>query len=191
MNSAMPTQDEEGNLLSTEFGLCTFRDTQSFTIQEMPEKAPTGQIPRSVDIIADDDLVDKIKPGDRCIVVGTYRTLPSKKMGVTNGIYRTCVIANNVQLIAKNRTELSFTDYEIDQIKKFAKDKKIKQFDVLARSIAPSIHGHEFLKKATLCLLVGGTEKHLKNGSRLRGDINIMFIGDPSTAKSQMLRYWG
>jgi len=188
-NSAMPTQDDEGNLLTTEYGLCTFRDTQSFTIQEMPEKAPAGQIPRSVDIIADDDLVDKIKPGDRCIVVGAFRVMPSKKFGVTNGIYRTSIIANNVQIIAKNRSENVFTTFEIDQIKQFARDRSINQFEVLARSIAPSIHGHEYLKKATLCMLVGGTEKHLSNGSRLRGDINIMFIGDPSTAKSQMLRY--
>ena len=81
-NIAMPTTDIEGNQLVTEFGLCKFRDTQTFTIQEMPEKAPTGQIPRSIDIIADDDLVDSIKPGDRCIVVGSYRTL--------QGVLRKC-----------------------------------------------------------------------------------------------------
>jgi len=188
-NMAMPTQDEEGNLLTTEYGLCTFRDTQTFTIQEMPEKAPTGQLPRSVDIIADDDLVDSVKPGDRCIVVGSYRTLPHKKMGVTNGIFRTCIIANNVQQIQKNKSDDGFTATEINKIKSFSRDKSLKHFEILSRSIAPSIHGHEYIKKATLCLLVGGTEKHLSNGSRLRGDINVMLIGDPSTAKSQMLRY--
>ena len=72
-------------------------------------------------------------------------------------------------------------------IKKFAKSKD--PFSKIAHSMAPSIHGHEYTKKALLSMLLGGTEKILKNGSRLRGDINVMLIGDPSTAKSQLLRY--
>uniref|UniRef100_A0A336KIG4 DNA replication licensing factor MCM3 n=1 Tax=Culicoides sonorensis TaxID=179676 RepID=A0A336KIG4_CULSO len=184
--SAYPTKDEDGNLLETEYGLSTYKDHQTLSIQEMPEKAPAGQLPRSVDVICDDDLVDKCKPGDRVQIVGNYRCLPGKQGGYTTGVFRTVLIANNVATLGKE-TSLSVTREEINMCKKLAKNNDI--FDVLSKSLAPSIHGHEFVKKAILLLLLGGIEKNLPNGTRLRGDINILLIGDPSVAKSQLLRY--
>ncbi|XP_076083173.1 zygotic DNA replication licensing factor mcm3-like [Mytilus galloprovincialis] len=187
-SSIYPTKDEDGNLLETEFGLSVYKDHQTFSIQEMPEKAPAGQLPRSVDIICDNDLVDNCKPGDRIQVIGMYRCLPGKRNGFTTGTFRTILIANNVQLLSKEMAPL-FSAEDVAKIKKFSRQKNTDVFEVLGRSMAPSIHGHEYIKKAVLCMLLGGTEKVLANGTRIRGDINVLLIGDPSVAKSQMLRY--
>ncbi|MCI4389368.1 hypothetical protein PGIGA_G00097250 [Pangasianodon gigas] len=183
-----PTKDDENNPLETEFGLCCYKDHQTLTIQEMPEKAPAGQLPRSVDIISDDDLVDKVKPGDRVQIVGVYRCLPAKQGGFTSGTFRTILLANNVKLMSKEIVP-TFSADDVAKIKKFCKTHSKDVFEYLSRSLAPSIHGHEYIKKAILCLLLGGNETNLENGTRIRGDINILLIGDPSVAKSQLLRY--
>ncbi|XP_034436129.1 DNA replication licensing factor MCM3 [Hippoglossus hippoglossus] len=183
-----PTKDEENNPLETEFGLSVYKDHQTITVQEMPEKAPAGQLPRSVDIILDNDLVDVVKPGDRVQVIGTYRCLPGKKGGFTSGTFRTIMIACHVKQMSKEMTP-SFSADDVAKIRNFSQSRSIDVFDQLSRSLAPSIHGHEYIKKAILCLLLGGVEKVLENGSRIRGDINVLLIGDPSVAKSQLLRY--
>lgn len=188
-------------MLETEFGLSKYKDHQTLTIQEMPEKAPAGQLPRSVDIICDNDLVDLCKPGDRVQIVGCYRCLPGKHGGFTSGknheikkpyyifftgIFRTVIIANSITHLTVE-AELQITRDDMTRCKKLARRPDI--FELLSSSLAPSIHGHDFVKRAILCLLLGGTEKVLANGTRLRGDINVLLIGDPSVAKSQLLRY--
>uniref|UniRef100_A0A671PX23 DNA replication licensing factor MCM3 n=1 Tax=Sinocyclocheilus anshuiensis TaxID=1608454 RepID=A0A671PX23_9TELE len=183
-----PTMDEENNPLETEFGLSIYKDHQTITVQEMPEKAPAGQLPRSVDIILDNDLVDAVKPGDRTQVIGTYRCLPGKKGGFTSGTFRTIMIACHVKQMSKEVSHFFSAD-DVAKIKSFCRTRSKNLFDQLARSLAPSIHGHEYIKKAILCMLLGGVEKVLENGSRIRGDINVLLIGDPSVAKSQLLRY--
>lgn len=186
-SSVYPTKDDEGNLLETEYGMSIYKDHQTFTIQEMPEKAPAGQLPRSVDIIADNDLVDQCKPGDRVQVVGSFRCLPGKQGYYTSGTFRCILMANHVRLLSKEVSPLISAD-DVQKCKKFSRQKG-NVFETLSRSLAPSIHGHDYIKKALLCMLLGGVEKILPNGTRLRGDINVMLIGDPSTAKSQLLRY--
>ena len=149
----------------------------------------SGQLPRSCDVIVEHDLVDKVKPGDRVQVVASFRALPGKQGGYTSGTFRTVLLANNIILRGASEDGPAISGDDVQKCKKLAKQEKKRIFNILARSLAPSIHGHEYVKRALLCQLLGGVEKILPNGSRLRGDINIMLIGDPSVAKSQMLRY--
>ncbi|KDB25593.1 DNA replication licensing factor mcm3, partial [Trichophyton interdigitale MR816] len=161
------------------------------SIQEMPERAPAGQLPRGVDVILDDDLVDRAKPGDRIQLVGVYRSLGNRNTNSSSSTFRTVVIANNVIHLASKSgggiVQPTITDTDVRNINKLAKKKNI--FDLLSQSLAPSIYGHDYIKRAILLMLLGGMEKNLDNGTHLRGDINILMVGDPSTAKSQLLRF--
>ncbi|KAK5798918.1 MCM2/3/5 family-domain-containing protein [Linnemannia elongata] len=189
--SAYLQTDDDGNPLETEFGMSTYRDHQSISIQEMPERAPAGQLPRSIDVLLDDDLVDKVKPGDRIQVVGVYRTLGSRDAKSTSSTFKTVILANYITTFAGKAgngiAQPSITDSDIENIKKLAKRKKA--FEILSNSLAPSIYGHDYIKKAVFLMLLGGMEKNLSNGTHIRGDINILMVGDPSTAKSQVLRF--
>lgn len=189
--SVYPTDDGEGNPLVTEYGYCVYRDHQTISIQEMPERAPAGQLPRSVDVILDDDLVDRVKPGDRIQLVGIYRSLGNRNAGAGSSTFRTLILANNIILLSSKSgggiAQVNITDTDIRNINKISKNKRV--FELLSQSLAPSIYGHDYIKKAILLLLLGGQEKNLENGTHLRGDINILMVGDPSTAKSQLLRF--
>lgn len=157
----------------------------------MPERAPAGQLPRSVDVILDDDMVDRVKPGDRIQMVGIYRSLGNRNAGAQSSTFRTLVLANNIILLSSKSgggiAQAAITDTDIRNINKISKQRKV--FDLLSQSLAPSIYGHDYIKKAILLMLLGGMEKNLDNGTHLRGDINILMVGDPSTAKSQLLRF--
>ncbi|THH29729.1 hypothetical protein EUX98_g4455 [Antrodiella citrinella] len=186
-SSITPQTDDQGNSLTTEFGFCVFRDHQRISIQEMPERAPAGQLPRSTDVIMDDDLVDKCKPGDRIQLVGVYRSIG----GGAGGAFKSLILANNINLLSSKIgagiAQTPLTDSDIRMINQLAKRDDI--FALLSQSLAPSIFGHEYIKKAVVLMLLGGAEKNLPNGTHIRGDINVLMVGDPSTAKSQILRF--
>lgn len=157
----------------------------------MPERAPAGQLPRGVDVIMDDDLVDRVKPGDRIQLVGIYRSLGNRNATSGSATFRTLILANNVIALSSKSgggiAHATITDTDIRNINKISKEKHV--FELLSQSLAPSIYGHDHIKKAILLMLLGGMEKNLDNGTHLRGDINILMVGDPSTAKSQLLRF--
>jgi DNA replication licensing factor MCM3 len=103
------------------------------------------------------------------------------------GMFRTVVIGVSVKSLAKELLQASYNDADIANFRKIAAHKD--HFARMAASLAPSICGHDYVKKGLLLLLAGGQEKNLANGTHIRGDINMLLVGDPSVAKSQMLRY--
>ena len=186
MNNAIPTRDINHNPLTLEYGHSKFKDNQTILLQEPPERTPIGQLPRAIEVVLEGDLVDKVKPGDRIQVNGIFKTISTMSTN-TNGSVKTVLIGTNVQELNNDVQQNEFTGEELKRIKELAKQKDV--FDVLANSIAPGIYGHQNIKKALVLQLLGGNETNLEDGTHLRGDINILMIGDPSTAKSQFLRY--
>lgn len=280
--NVMPKNDMEGNPLRTELGLSVFRDSQCAILQEAPERSPTGQLPRQVELRFDDDLVDRVKPGDRVVVVGVYMPYTTSEAKTT---VQSILLVNHVVNTAvgaaggreRKRSELRPTAVRarremdgvpsstttahgatsLDGVKPLRQGtdgeegvegdalweslyttfdeglpthgeeghgepdprqpapskvvllrpvtaleerlvvfaRKITAMEgptgilrALSKSIAPTIYGLSTEKSAILLLLVGGVERRAHH-SHIRGDINILLVGEPSTAKSQLLRF--
>ena len=147
-SETFPVKDKDGNTLTHEYGYCLYKDSQVVTVQEMPENAPPGQLPRSVQVILQNDLVDSIKPGDRVEVTGVYRAAPNVHMGVTRGTFRTQIVASGVVSLLAEKQKPSLSEQDIKNIRKMSKERDV--FDILGASIAPTIHGYKDVKKSIL-----------------------------------------
>ncbi|KAF7457875.1 DNA replication licensing factor MCM3 [Cryptosporidium felis] len=187
VQSGVPSEDGQGNKMEVEIGLCRYKDSQRMTLQELPEMIPTGQLPRSVEVIAEDDLVEAIKPGDRVRIVGVYKPIGRRDSSAITGVFKVVVVANNIQLLNKNVTSPELTPQEIRIMKEISN--RNDTFDLLSRSFASSLYGHEYIKKGLLLGILGGSEHNLENGTHIRGDIHTLLIGEPSCGKSQLLRF--
>lgn len=162
-----------------------YKDFQKITVQEIPGTVPSGSLPRSKDVLLYFDLIDTVKPGDEVDITGVYKNNFSISLNIKNGfpVFSTMIDACSVQ---KKIAKMEMTDEDIKEIKELSKNPNI--VEVLLNNFAPSIYGHRDIKKSILLAMVGGQAKE-KNGMRIRGDINVLLMGDPGTAKSQFLRY--
>ena len=174
-----------------------FIDVQFVRLQELPEDLPPGQLPHYLDVTVKQDLVDNARPGDRVVLTGIVRIEQEKMSGVSKAsspLYRLRLDGNNVEFLGskKDKSSRKIQREEISQedekmIKSLSKSPDLYQ--QLIDSFAPHITGHEVVKESILLLMAGSTQRELQDGSKIRGDINIFLVGDPGTAKSEMLKF--
>ncbi|KAJ3288170.1 MCM DNA helicase complex subunit, partial [Borealophlyctis nickersoniae] len=166
-----------------------YRNYQRLTLQETPGSVPAGRLPRHKDVICLWDLVDFARPGEEIEVTGIYRNNFDVSLNTRNGfpVFATVIEANHIGKKEDQFATSRLTEDDQKQIRKLAKDPRILQR--IIKSIAPSIYGHEDIKTALALALFGGVQKDPSGKHRLRGDINVLLLGDPGTAKSQFLKY--
>ena len=167
-----------------------YRNFQRITLQESPGTVPAGRLPRHREVILLSDLVDSAKPGEEVEITGIYKNNYDGNLNVKNGfpVFATIIEANSIK-----RKEGSYegssnwNEEEEREFRKLSQEKGI--IDKIISSMAPSIYGHKDIKTAVACSLFGGVPKNVNGKHSIRGDINILLLGDPGTAKSQILKY--
>ncbi|HWQ17642.1 MAG TPA: minichromosome maintenance protein MCM [Sulfolobales archaeon] len=165
-----------------------YTDHQRISIGEMPEEVPSGQMPRQVQVILEGDLVDRVRPGDKVQVVGIVRlSSVGSSSRRSRAVYEIEIYGNNIETRDKGVEEIELSEEDIDEIRRLAKDPMITR--KIIASIAPAIYGHWDVKEAIALLLFGGVPKQRSDGTRIRGDVHVLIIGDPGTAKSQLLQF--
>jgi replicative DNA helicase Mcm len=164
-----------------------FVDTQKIEIQESPEGLRGGDQPERLTAYAEDDLCKKISPGDKVVLNGTLRSHQKMTGPVKSTFFDWYLDINSIELEEHEFEEVEITPEEEEQILKMSKSKGIYR-DIVA-SIAPTIYGMELEKEALALQMFGGVAKTMPDGTRIRGDAHILLVGDPGTAKSQLLRY--
>ncbi|KAK5137987.1 hypothetical protein LTR08_005784 [Meristemomyces frigidus] len=190
-----------------------FADKQVIKLQETPDSVPDGQTPHSVSLCSYDELVDVCKAGDRVEITGIFKCNQVRinpRQRTVKNVFKTYVDCLHIQKVDKRRMGIDPTTIEEELSDQVAGDlqetRKVSEaeeeairataarpdvYDLLARSLAPSIYEMEDVKKGILLQLFGGTNKSFEKGGapKYRGDINILLCGDPSTSKSKMLEY--
>lgn len=166
-----------------------YRNYQRLTLQETPGSVPAGRLPRHKEVICLWDLVDHARPGEEVEVTGIYRNNLDISLNTRNGfpVFATVIEANNILKKEDNYASGRLTEEDQKDIRALSKDPRI--VNRILKSIAPSIYGHEDIKTALALSMFGGVFKNPQGKHRLRGDINVLVLGDPGTAKSQFLKY--
>ena len=167
-------------------------DAQRIVLEEAMDELEGGEQPKRMDIFLKQDLVSpmsdkKTNPGTKILVSGIVKEVPiTLKEGGQSIRYDLLIEANSVEAVEEDFGSLQITEEEMEAIKKIAADKE--PLKKLVRSLAPTINGHDQVKEAIVFMLVGGCMKISSDGSKRRGDIHVLLIGDPGAGKSQLLK---
>ena len=160
-----------------------FVDAQKLRVQESPEGLRGGQTPQKIDVNIEGDITGEVSPGDRVTATGVLRAIPDD--GSTT--FEIFIEGNNVEIEDQDFEDFEITEEDEESIREIASSPNL--YEKIRDSFAPSIHGYEEEKLAMILQLFAGVKKDLPDGTRIRGDMHILLVGDPGTGKSQLLQY--
>ena len=169
--------------------LSVYRNSQTVNLQETPGSVQPGRVPRTKEVKLTHDLVDIARPGDQIEVTGVFEHRFDSNLTIKSGfpVFETCIFANHVSKREDASSAANLSEEDVEEILKLSRDPRIA--DRIVQSIAPSIYGHDFCKMALAMSLFGGVPKKVNDKHRIRGDVNVLLLGDPGTSKSQLLKY--
>jgi DNA replication licensing factor MCM5 len=171
----------------------SYIDQQLLKLQESPETIPTGEMPRHIQLLVERNLVSRAVPGTRVVLVGVSALYGAGRNGngmSDNSVRTPYIKALGIQVEGAGGGGRIFSSFSEDEVSEFkAMARRPDVYEYIVSQIAPVIYGHEDIKKALACQLFGGCRKVLPDGMKLRGDINVLLLGDPGTAKSQLLKF--
>lgn len=167
--------------------MSVYQNHQRIVVQESPSTVPPGRVPRNKEVLLLNDNIDCARPGDEVEITGIYSARFDYGMNVKHGfpLFKTTIEANSVRRVKEiEMTEITPEDRQT--IHRLSQNPSV--FDMIVNSIAPSIYGHVSIKTALALALFGGSSIEGSN-HRVRGDINVLLVGDPGLSKSQFLKY--
>ena len=166
-----------------------YNNFQKMTLQETPGTVPPGRLPRYKEVVLLGDLIDSARPGELVEVTGVYTNQFEASLNTKNGfpVFATVIEANHVSKKDDAFSPFRITAEDEEKINELASDPQIVR--KIIQSIAPSIYGHDDIKTALALSMFAGVAKDVGGKHRIRGDINVLLLGDPGTAKSQFLKY--
>lgn len=168
-------------------------DAQVLTIEEASDNLHGGEQPKRMTITLKEDLVDptmemRTTPGSRVKIIGVLKEIAiNASSGAMLTRFELSVEANNIIPLEESYEDIDITEEDERTIKEFASDPHFMK--KMVASIAPSVWGHDDVKTALAFQLFGGVKKTRSDGTKMRGDIHVLLVGDPGVAKSVMLSF--
>jgi replicative DNA helicase Mcm len=169
------------------FDQSEFVDAQKLRVQESPEGLRGGETPQSIDVHIEDDVTGRVTAGDHVRVTGILHLDQQESQGKKSAIFDVFMDGMSIEIEDEQFEDMEITEEDKRRIIELSSDPEI--YDKMVGSMAPSIFGYQQQKLAIILQLFSGVTKHLPDGSRIRGDLHMLLIGDPGTGKSQMLQY--
>ena len=157
-----------------------FVDSQKLRIQESPEGLSGGETPQAIDVHIEDDIPGRVTAGDHVTATGVLR-LDDSNTENDSPVFDHYMEGSFIEIEDEEFEDMEITEDDKEDIVEISQDPEI--YETMVDSIAPSIYGHRQAKLAMLLQLFSGVTKHLPDGSRIRGDLHMLLIGDPGTGK--------